>query len=977
MASRSGAGPSPPGQGLGRYVASPRRQVAVRLSTSVPANGTPTELRKTSGGTYTSAAMLAAVQADDISPKIAEIQSRVEALVRRYDDAVAAADHDELEDEDDSFGDKRTRTPARWRVGDVLLSTHRSLARTSTHTERSIVADFGDDPEVNAAMGNGAQKVGNAFTEAEDRATRRHQRLSHIHQALQSVAANGMALDDSDEEDTKPPPYAVREHQLKSTIDALHREKDSLVTQLQEALRIQQESRVEAEQQAQDLSKAHRALRTQSEELRLALDHNEAVAESANTQIATWRDKFQASAKAATAAEAKVQELEVKVRAQSEEIMKHTFVLQAKTQEMERFKENEAARSRAEAAAQAAALAGAEAEARRAKAKALKEKRKTKVSVDDSNKDHQEMEDKIRELEGTLLAMEIAKRQLETENEDLLRRLRELQARFGEQRKSRLFSKENDNEATPAQAATFALRLRENAPNDSGTKRLRGGIVVKVTSNPVPAAVVVAKNDGDDLSSSESEAEDRENEEEEEEEVERDERELNEAMQRVVAEVFPLLSPIESDETLDVDESIAQYEDPSRSPMNAIQPSPAASVVLNGGMASSSNVDAVPHSDVNVVPHPELDVVPRSELDTLRNMYDNEVEALKQQYVDGLQEYKRLVLEQYGRRQAIEHERHRLEIEGLLRLIQSKFHAEQARRSDRLQRTKASLKVLYNSLRQHSGPTMGPKEGLTRPFNSTTPLKTLLRAAILAMSTSAKRNGRGRTQIEAIHEQLTKLFPSPDTRTTAVAAAMTIHTVIQEDKPRIPVATRDVWCQTDPILTLIRERRVEAAQENQHVAPKSLDGYILPGSQCFPSPSKPKQQQDLVMLHLVVGIPISATLISELRRLLPNLPRGNYYVSNALRLALFHELVRFYAAVEMQVEANKTRPSPRLFEGEDQIQDAEVVIGSPRDTPFLRRKALETIESKARQRNRRHLFASGGAAIAAFTSTSTSSSLFH
>ncbi|KAF4149558.1 hypothetical protein GN958_ATG01275 [Phytophthora infestans] len=920
--------------------------------------------------------MLSAVEPDDINPKIAEIQSRVEELVRRYDDAMAAADHEELEDEDNGFGDKVMRTPARWRVGDVLLSTHRSLARTSTHTERSIVADFADDPEVNSAMGSGAQKVGSAFSEAEERASRRHQRLSHIHQALQSVAANGMASDDSDEEDSKPPPYAVREHQLKSTIDALHREKDSLATQLQEALRIQQESRVEAEQQAQDLAKAQRALRTRSEELRLAQEQNESATESANAQIASWRDKFQASAKAAATAEAKVQELEVKVRAQSEEIMKHTFVLQAKTQEMERFKESAAARSRAEAAAQAAALAEAEAEARRAKAKALKEKRKTKVSVDGSHKDHQEMEDKNRELEGTLLAMENAKLQLETENEELLRRLRDLQVRFGEQRKSKFLLKENDNnesEATATKATTFALRLRESTPSENVSKRQKGGTVVKLKSKPVPAAEAVAViDDENDVSSSESEAEDIENG-EEDEEVEQDERELNDAMQRVVAEVFPLLALTESDTTLDVDESIAQYEDPTRSPLNAIQPVP----------ASVSGDVAPPRSDAIVAPHPDVDtvshLVPRSELDALHTMYEREVAALKQQYVDGLQDYKRLILEQYGRRQALEHERHRMEIEGLLRLIQSKFHAEQARRNDRLQHTKASLKALYNSLRHHSGPAIGPKVDPTRPVNPATPLKTLLRAAILAMSTSAKRHGRGRTQIEAIHEQLTQMLPPPDTRTTAVAAAMTIHTVIRDDKPKKPVQTRDVWCQTDQISTLIRERRVEASQDELHVAPESLDGYVLPGSQCFPG--KPKHHQpDLIMLHLVVGIPISASLVSELRRLLPNLPRGNYYVSNALRLALFHELVRFYAAVEMQVEANRTRPSPRVFEGEDQIRDAEVVIGSPRDTPFLRRKALETIESKARQRNRRHLFASGGAAIlqaSAFTSTSTSSSLYH
>ncbi|KAG6622204.1 Vacuolar sorting protein/ubiquitin receptor VPS23 [Phytophthora cinnamomi] len=133
------------------------------------------------------------------------------------------------------------------------------------------------------------------------------------------------------------------------------------------------------------------------------------------------------------------------------------------------------------------------------------------------------------------------------------------------------------------------------------------------------------------------------------------------------------------------------------------------------------------------------------------------------------------------------------------------------------------------------------------------------------------------------------------------------------------------------------------------------------------------------MLQLVVGTPISEPLVAELRRCLPNLPPGSYYVSSALRVALFHELVRFYAAVEFHAETNKTRPAPRsnrLLESEEQVQDAEIVVGSPRDTPFLRRKALETIESKTRQRNRRHLFTSGGVAIlqaSTFTSTTLNS----
>ncbi|GMF20040.1 unnamed protein product [Phytophthora lilii] len=876
MASRNGAGPPPPGQGPGRYMASPRRQVPVRLPTSVPANMPPLGQRRSiiDSSAYPIAAMQAASTPTIPgvpNPKIAEIQSRVEELVRRYDDAVAAAEQEELkEEEEDSFGDK-VRVPARWRVGDVLLATHRALARTSTHTERAIIAEFADDPEVSAAIGTGAQKMGDAFSEAAEQAARRHQRLSHIHQALHSVAANGMSLDeDSDDGDDKPPSHAFRERQLRNTIDALHREKDSMAAQLQEALRVQQESRMATELQTQELAKAQRALRAQAEELRITQEHSEKAAEAANALTASWREKFQASAKAAAAAEARVQELETKVRAQSEEIVKHTFVLQAKVQEMERYKESEAARSRAEAAAQAAALAEAEAEARRAKAKALEERRKTKMNADGTSKDMQEMEDKVRELEGALLAAERIKEQLESDNAELAQRMSDLQARFGEHRKFKPSSKEDagkEPEASSAPVSTFALRLRENSPRVNSRKRQRGGVVAKSNARPAPAKPVtpsmVSQKDDDDLSSSESEAEDSDHDDEGEDEVERDERELNRVMQQVVATVFPVLSPAESDAALD--ESIAYYEDPTRSPLNEIQPSPVDAAALT----SSSNM------------------VPRSELDTLRNMYEHEVDVFKQQYVDGLQEYKRLVIEQYGRRQAIERERHRLEIEGLLRLIQTKFHAELARRSERLKRAKESLKVLYNSLRQHTGPAVEPQdyeEDPSQPFNSTMPLKTLLKAAILAMSTSAKRNGRGRTQIEAIHEQLTKVMPSPDTRTRAVAAAMTIHSAIRDDKPPSSVGTQDAWSQTDA-LPVPRERKPEVVSIEQRVAPESLDGYVLPGSPCFlprskPEQVKPQQSQELViMLHLVVGTPISEPLVAELRRCLPSLPpgKGNQY----------------------------------------------------------------------------------------------------
>ncbi|KAG1699886.1 hypothetical protein DVH05_012325 [Phytophthora capsici] len=111
-----------------------------------------------------------------------------------------------------------------------------------------------------------------------------------------------------------------------------------------------------------------------------------------------------------------------------------------------------------------------------------------------------------------------------------------------------------------------------------------------------------------------------------------DERELNHVLKLVVATVFPVCSPEESDDV--IDDSIAQYEDSNRSPLNEIHPSQveAASVL-------SSDEDLV-------------------DRDKLRLLYEHEVDALKQQYEDGLQEYKRLVIEQYKNIQNVCHNLH-------------------------------------------------------------------------------------------------------------------------------------------------------------------------------------------------------------------------------------------------------------------------------------------------------------------------------
>ncbi|RLN48996.1 hypothetical protein BBJ28_00017256 [Nothophytophthora sp. Chile5] len=911
--------------------------------------------------------MLAAAAASPsgtANPQIAAIQLRVAELVRRYDDAVAdAEEQDEDQDDDGGFG-----VPARWRVGDVLLATHSALAHTSSRVERAMVVEFADDPEVSAAIGSRSHQVGDALAEAERQAERRHKRLSHIQQALHSVTSAGgvgyQLEDDSDKEESgeQGPALSLREQQLKSTVDALRREMTTVATQLQEALRLQREASVANEQQAQELAKVQKMVRSQAEELRLAQEGSDKAADVALASAASWRDKYKASAKSAETAEAKVEELEAKVRVQNEELIKREFVLQAKMQEVERHKESEAARHRAEAeaAAQAQALADAEAEAeaRKAKAKALEEKRNAaKGSADGSNKELQAMESKLRGLQRALQDAESAKKELEAENAELSQRMRELQTRLSVPRKPKSAYREDakvESEPMKAPVSSFALRLRENSPHMEARKRPRGMTVSLSTARSVPEVAAAESEDELDDLSSDGEAEDGEpgdGDGDEEDEVVKDERELNRAMQLVVAAVFPAHS-VSKQSDASLMECIAKYEDPSRSPLNELHPAPrAAAKAAKAG-----------------------EVVARSELEKLRREHERELDALKQQYVDGLLEYKRLVIEQYDRRQANERERHRLEVEGLLALVQTKFHAELARRSERLQRTKEALKVLYHALRQYGESAAEPQthgDGPEPSHPAPLPLKTLLRAAVLAMSSSTKRSRRGTQQIAAIHEQLTKPKPRADSRTSALAAAMAIHSAIQDEQPQ----KQHVGSQTDAVEAPRADPSVDGGDQDSEggrgrgrapLAAESLEGYVLPGSACFSPRSAPQQQQQLATaLFLTVGMPLSEPLAAELRRLLPGLPPGCYFLSAPLRLVLFRELVRYYAATE-------TRP-PRREEGEGPLQGAEVALGSPRDTPFLRRKALEALESRTRRGNRRRMFASGGEAIVLATSSPGSS----
>ncbi|KAL7683345.1 hypothetical protein Plhal304r1_c042g0121441 [Plasmopara halstedii] len=945
MVSRSATAPLPPHHGPNRFTPSPRQLIATRPQTSAFCECAQ---QRNVSVTYESASTLAAseVEGIEVNSKIAEIQSRVEELVRRYNDVVTCTD---TEDEEVSLENEVVRIPARWRVGDVLLSTHRSLVQAGRNTAHQMFAEFGDDLKANAAIGSQALRMGDAFNEAEEHAAQRHHRLAHIRHALHHVVADKMADNSEEDDETNTLPLAMREHQfkkrehqLKFTIDALYREKDSMANQLQGVLRLQQTLRTTIEQQAQDLVKAERALRVQSEELRQLQEHSASAAEIANVRAASWRDKFQASAKAVTAAEAKVEELVAKVRVQSEEIAKHTFVLQTKTQEMDRYKEIEAARTRAAAAAQAATLADAQATIRKTKAEVLEEKR----TIEYTSKDLHEMKDNICQLEKTLSEVRNVKQGLQIENAELLQRLREVQARFGEHRKSRYLLQDKDVNKLETTPALFALRLREeNSRNETGNVPKSS---FEVYNNDLSLPLMGTTQETEGLLNRDSDTNSIDG--NSDEEVKRDEKELNSVMQHVLTTMFPLYLPEESDLTLD--ERIAQYEEFTITSLSTIQRSPIAAAEL-----------------VNE------DMISRSELDTLQKMYEHEIDAVKQHYVENLWEYKSLIIQQCERRQALESESHRQEIEKLLQLVQSKFHAEQARRSEHLQRVKESLKMLYHALRQSSvsdaqTDLVCHEDKPIQSKKSAKPLKLILRAAILALSRSANRNGRDTKQAEHVHKQLLPSSSSTDTQTMAIAAAMTMYPMIRDIKIT-KAEPQDMSCQTD-LLPILREqeqmdelvtikRQIELLPTSRHqeqmdklvTTERQPESCVLPDLKELVKSSK--QQQNLFMLHLISGIPISATLLAELRQSLPKLPPGDLYVSNALRLALFNELVRFYAAMEETIQMRSKKC--------DHIQGVEIAIGSPRDTPYLRRKALEAVDGKNRQRHRRQLFTSGGTAV--------------
>jgi hypothetical protein len=108
------------------------------------------------------------------------------------------------------------------------------------------------------------------------------------------------------------------------------------------------------------------------------------------------------------------------------------------------------------------------------------------------------------------------------------------------------------------------------------------------------------------------------------------------------------------------------------------------------------------------------------------------------------------------------------------------------------------------------------------------------------------------------------------------------------------------------------------------------------------------------VFSLADGALCSDEIVHELRTYLPFLPSGSYFLSLTLRHQLMLQLLRFYAdmdpryhpSVGHQAEANPERDG----DVEDDVE--EIMLGSPRGTPFMRRKATESLEKRKLQRRR-------------------------
>lgn len=928
------------------------------------------------------------------NPHVQAIQSRVADLMRRYDESVSESDTAVPDDDDDEHID----VPSRWRVGDVLMATHNSLAKTGTRTERTILSEFNDDPEVVEALGDGEKNFAVVVEQAAQKSQQMHQMLARTIAMVKQLQLSDGELQRGQFQAAGEQGQQVRE--LKVTVDALQKEKKMVLSQLQEQVKAHKEMLAVMDEQNQELKRAQIAISMKADEMKMKsedfdrrLTESQRALDTSQQSVSVWREKHQAATKSQASAEQKIVELEKKVQAQAEEIVKHEVVLQAKTQEdkhKDKLKDSEIQRLKAEVAAATQSLA--DHEERKAKRSESSDHQKAAFAKEKQDLLHrlQQAEATIQDLKSKLSYELQSKHQFESDNSELSRLVMEMKER-ARQVMSQQPLPESDLRGKSAilkKATSFAISLR--ALSLRGSKSAGSKATEKV-------------ND-DDLSTSSDD---------EDSEIEEVERELNTTVQQVVTSAFPQHRRALDQSDDNITENIALYEDPKNTPM---QNAAVAARKRNQELPPSKTP---PSSSSPAVASADVASVPMTEVERMKLACDEELARMKKQYVAGLIEYKRLVIEQYERRQSQIRDHHRNEIENLIMLVQEKFKREIEKHGEKMLRAKESLKLLYRAMKVEGGslfdrPTSSLGDDVPETSEEPVPLKSLLRAAVFAMSDSKKRSTAATVEIRQIYETVKAKkelggfkagFRRASVNPNPPMSAVPSKIVIQTSRPILPIAEeRPSSREKPPVLLLhistqvceedLRLLNFGKGFRGNGAPPERMDDFVLSNSSLFGNQSggtargqhrKGQRSRGChgdgemigaaggVILHLVEGAVFSDEIVSELRGMLPSLPAGAYYLSSALKQKLLLELLKFYSAWDARHLSSSLQDSSRIDGVHTRTHggDVEVVIGSPRDTPFMRRKALEAVQKQQIHQRRRQLLASGGEAVIQSSSSSS------
>ncbi|DAZ99009.1 TPA: hypothetical protein N0F65_011264 [Lagenidium giganteum] len=904
------------------------------------------------------------------NPHVRAIQSRVDDLVRRFDESMNEAS--DVNDEDSD----RVDVPTHWRVGDVLMSTHNALAKTGSRMERTILTEFIDDFEVNDVLDGSEYRFSQVIQDMAHRADMVRDVFAKTVQMMRQLQLSDEAMRLGDAElagDT-----ATRMRNLKITIDALHKEKAMVLAQLHEQTRTHKEVMGLMDEQNQELKKVQIAMGMKQDEMKQLKD--ECAAKQAELQrqldgaqqnIGVWRDKFQASLKANLLTEQRIVDVERRNQQQTDEITKLDVLIQARQQEIEKlrekYRESELSRQRAEEHLQAAHMQTLSTHS--TPVPPPKAEIRTVVKTDDHTKDilareKHELEIRAKMYEANLTEMEFqlrdandTMRKFENDNRELTRIVRELRDKARDQ----AIMTNNNLVTTLRKSSSFAVRPRKSTAVPASST---------APSEPEPHTIRE-----DDLSTASSD---------EDSESEREEQELSAKVREVVTSVFPDLPPVAEEAADTLEAKIAHYENPETTPMKEITP--------------REDVPP-PVPAVSVVPtameYNSIALVPATDLETLRAAYETELQRVKKQYVEGLVEYKRLVIEQYERRQHEVHSRHRSEIENLILLVQDKFRMQIQRRGQQMERAKESLKQVCRAMRMEeqrpsrsAGATRaaildanGLALGLPPPpqvADEDVPLKLLLRAAVFAMSTSKTRNTQGEEQIRSIIDNAKKAgrarrrqqLKADNKPVDELPELARLIPLLKDEKNREAakqaVAMLHVGCQVEEVDFEIF--RLKGLRDRQ-VSPECLDDYVLdsvplsPGRHASPRSGTESHGNDRrEWFDVREGAMFADGVLDELRRVLPSLPPGKYFVSPALRKRLLLELLRFFSSIEApRTTARNMRAVSPPRPASPVHDQPEFSIGSPRDTPFMRRKAVDAVAKSRIHRQR--LLAQGGTAV--------------